>query len=164
MILEIYTLIHVAISLVGIFTGFVVLYGLLTSKSLPGWTNVFLVTTALTSVTGFFFPVHRLLPSHIVGMISLVLLATAIYALFGRRLAGLWRKIYVVSGVLALYLNVFVGIVQSFEKIPALKDMAPTQSEPPFKITQLIVLLLFIGFAIVGSIRFRAEAIPQSPS
>ena len=155
MILTIYTLIHVIISLVGIFSGFVVLSGLLAGKLLDGWTSLFLKTTVLTSVTGFFFPVHHILPSHIVGIISLVVLAVAIYALRSRRLAGVWRKIYVFSAVMALYLNVFVAIVQSFLKIPPLRNLAPTQTEPPFKVTQLIVLVAFVALAIVAAIRFR---------
>ena len=157
MILKTLTLVHVLISLTGIVTGVVVLYGMLSAKALPRWTAIFLTTTVLTSVTGFFFPVHHIMPSHIVGLISLVLLAIAIYALYGGRLAGIWRKAYVVSAVLALYLNVFVGVFQAFLKIPALRAIAPTQVEPPFKFAQLIVLAAFIVFIIVAVIRFRAE-------
>jgi len=155
MILNIYTLIHVVISLVGIFSGFVVLSGLLAAKRLDGWTSLFLATTVLTSVTGFLFPVHRVLPSHIVGVISLAVLAVAIYARYSRHLAGAWRKTYVFTAVMALYLNVFVAIVQSFLKIPALNELAPTQTEPPFKVTQLIVLVIFVALAIAAAIRFR---------
>jgi hypothetical protein len=161
MILKIYTLIHVAISLVGIFSGFVVLLGLLSGKRLDGWTALFLTTTVATSVTGFFFPVHRFMPSHGVGIISLVVLAVAIYARQSRRLAGAWRKTYVTTAVMALYLNVFVAIVQAFLKIPALKDLAPTQTEPPFKLTQLVFLSLFVVLGIVAAIRFRNE--PADP-
>jgi hypothetical protein len=157
MILTIYTIVHVVISLLGIFSGFVVLFGLLAGKRLDGWTKFFLVTTVATSVTGFFFPVHHFMPSHAVGIISLLVLAVAIYARCARHLAGAWRKIYVVGAAIALYLNVFVGIVQAFEKIPALKAMAPTQSEPPFKFTQLVVLALFVVLAIVAAVRFRDE-------
>jgi hypothetical protein len=159
MILTIYTLIHVAISLVGIFTGFVVLFGLLKGKRLDGWTALFLTTTVLTSVTGFFFPVHHFMPSHGVGILSLVVLGIAIYARYSRRLAGAWRKTYVVTAMLAFYLNVFVGIIQSFQKIPALHASAPTQTETPFKLTQLIVLIIFIVLAFVAAIRFRAEPV-----
>jgi hypothetical protein len=155
MILQTYTLIHVLIGLIGILSGLVVLSGLLTGKPCSGWTLVFLIATVLTSVTGFFFPSHGVLPSHIAGVISLIVLAAAIYARYVRRLNGIWRKIYVISAMLALYLNVFVAIVQAFLKIPVLKAMAPTQTEPPFKITQLVVLVLFVGLAIVASIRFR---------
>jgi hypothetical protein len=157
MILHIYTIIHTLISLVGIFTGFVVLFGLLAGERLDGWTKWFLITTVLTSVTGFGFPVHHFMPSHGVGIISLVVLAVAIYARCRRELAGAWRWIYVVGAMIALYLNVFVGVVQAFEKVPALKAMAPTQTEPPFKLTQLVVLALFIVLTVVAAIRFRPE-------
>src|ERR1700689_2588714 len=120
-----FTLIHVLLSLVGIGTGFVVVYGLLTGKRLDGWTAIFLATTALTSLTGFLFPVEHILPSHIVGSISLVVLAVAIVARYALHLANAWRWIYVVCAVLALYLNSFVAVVQSFLKVPALKALAP---------------------------------------
>jgi hypothetical protein len=154
-ILQIYTIIHVLISLVGIFTGLIVLFGMLAGKRLDGWTKWFLVTTVLTSVTGFFFPFHGFTPAIGLGIISLLVLAIAIYARYPRQLAGHWRWIYVVGAVILLYFNVFVGIVQSFEKIPALTAMAPTQTEPPFKLTQLVVLALFIVLGIVAAIRFR---------
>src|SRR5208282_6320058 len=111
-----FTLIHVLLSLAGIGTGFIVLYGLLTGKRLDGWTAIFLTTTVLTSLTGFLFPVEHLLPSHIVGIISLVVLALAIFARYGGHLAGSWRWIYVVTALVALYLNCFVAVVQSFMK------------------------------------------------
>jgi len=136
-----------------------VLYGLIAGKPHGGWTATFLVTTILTSVTGFPLPATQLLPSHIVGVISIVLLAVAVAALYVYRLAGAWRWIYVASAVTALYLNVFVGVVQSFLKVPALRAMAPTQSEPPFLFTQLVVLVLFIALAIVAAIRFRIEPV-----
>jgi hypothetical protein len=154
-ILQIYTIIHVLISLVGIFTGLIVLFGMLAGKRLDGWTKWFLITTVLTSVTGFFFPFHGFTPAIGLGIISLLVLAIAIYARYPRQLAGHWRWIYVVGAVISLYFNVFVGIVQSFEKIPALTAMAPTQTEPPFKLTQLVVLALFIVLGIVAAIRFR---------
>ena len=159
MILEIYTLLHVIISLIGIFSGLVVLFGLLSAKHLDGWTKWFLITTVLTSVTGFFFPFHGFTPAIGVGIISLLVLAVAIYARYPRQLAGHWRWIYVVSAVIALYFNVFVAIVQAFEKVPALKVMAPTQTEPPFKLTQLVVLALFVVLGIAAAIRFRNEPI-----
>jgi len=155
MILAIYTIIHTLISLVGIFTGLVVLVGMLAAKRLDGWTKWFLIMTLATSVTGFFFPFHGFTPAHGVGIISLVVLTVTIFARYPRQLAGHWRWIYVVGAVIALYFNVFVGIVQSFEKIPALKAMAPTQTEPPFKLTQLVVLALFIVLGVVAAIRFR---------
>ena len=159
MILHIYTIIHVIISLVGIFTGLVVLLGMLAGKWLDGWTKWFLITTVATSVTGFFFPFHGFTPAIGVGIISLLVLAVVIYARYPRQLAGHWRWIYVVTAVIALYLNVFVAVVQAFEKVPALKVMAPTQTEPPFKVTQLVVLALFVVLGIVAAIRFHPEPI-----
>ena len=155
MILHIYTIVHVLISLVGIFTGLIVLYGMLAGNRLDGWTKWFLITTVATSVTGFFFPFHGFTPAIALGIMSLIVLALAIFARYPRQLTGHWRWIYVVGAVIALYFNVFVGIVQSFEKIPALKAIAPTQTEQPFKLTQLLVLALFIVFAIAAVIRFR---------
>ncbi len=159
MILAIYTLVHVVISLAGIFSGFVVLFGLLAGKRLDGWTKFFLITTVATSVTGFFFPFHGFTPAIGVGIISLLVLSVAIFARYPRQLAGRWRWIYVVTAMIALYLNVFVAIVQAFEKVPVLKALAPTQSEPPFKLTQLVVLALFVVLTIVGVIRFRLEPV-----
>jgi hypothetical protein len=159
MIAEIYTLLHVIISLIGIFSGLVVLFGLLGGKRLDGWTKWFLITTVLTSVTGFFFPFHGFTPAIGVGIISLLVLAVAIYARYPRQLAGHWRWIYVVTAVIALYFNVFVAVVQAFEKVPALKAAAPTQTEPPFKLTQLVVLAPFVVLGIVAAIRFRPEPI-----
>ena len=158
-ILAIYTLVHVVISLAGIFSGFVVLFGLLAGKRLDGWTKFFLITTVATSVTGFFFPLHGFTPAIGVGIISLLVLSIAIFARYPRQLAGRWRWIYVVTAMIALYLNVFVAIVQAFEKAPVLKVLAPTQSEPPFKLTQLVVLALFVVLTIVGVIRFRLEPV-----
>ncbi len=150
-----FTTVHVVVSLIGIATGLVVLFGLLTAKRFDGWTAIFLVTTVLTSVTGFGFPFEHLLPSHKVGIISLVLLAVAILARYGLHLAGAWRWIYAVCATMALYLNVFVLVVQSFEKVPALKAMAPTQSEPPFLVAQVIVLLLFVVLGIFAVKKFH---------
>jgi hypothetical protein len=155
MILQIYTIVHVLISLVGIFTGLIVLFGMLAGNRLDGWTKWFLITTVLTSVTGFFFPFHGFTPAIALAIMSLIVLAIAIFARCWRQLAGHWRWIYVICAVTALYFNVFVAIVQSFEKIPALQEMAPTQTEPPFKLTQVVVLALFILLGIVALIRFR---------
>jgi hypothetical protein len=157
MILQIYTIIHVLISLVGIFSGLVVLLGMLGNKRLEGWTKWFLITTVATSVTGFFFPFHGFTPAIALGIMSLFVLAVAILARYPRQLSGHWRWIYVITAVVALYFNVFVGVVQAFEKISALKAMAPTQTEPPFKLTQLVVLALFILLGILAAIRFRPE-------
>jgi hypothetical protein len=142
---------------VGIAAGFVVLYGLLTSKSSERWTNLFLTTTVATSVTGFLFPFHRFLPSHVVGIVSLIVLVLAILARYWFHLERGWRKTYVVTAVVALYLNVFVLIAQLFQKVPSLKAIAPTQSEPPFLITQLTVLVLFLVLGTLAGIRFRSE-------
>ncbi len=154
---ETYTLIHVVISLSGIGSGLIVLFGLLTGKRLDSLTALFLTTTVLTSVTGFGFPFDHLLPSHKVGMISLVVLAIALLARYPFHMAGKWRWIYVVTAVMALYLNVFVLIVQSFLKIPALKTMAPTQTEPPFLIAQIVAMLLFIVLGIFAVKKFRID-------
>src|SRR5271155_5104835 len=140
--------IHVVLSLIGIFTGLVVLYGLVTGTSFGGWTAIFLATTILTSVTGFPLPPFGFDPPRAVGVISLVLLALAVAALYLFRLAGAWRWIYVGSAVAALYLNVFVLVVQAFMKVPALKDLAPTQSEPPFLAAQLVVLAAFVVLGV----------------
>ncbi|MEI9951705.1 MAG: hypothetical protein WDO74_22680 [Pseudomonadota bacterium] len=134
--LKLFTQFHVLISLLGIASGFVVVFGMLTGDPLDGWTAFFLATTIATSVTGFMFPFEKLLPSHIVGAISLVLLGLAVYARYAAHLAGSYAWIYVVCAVIAQYLNFFVLIVQSFQKIPALKKLAPTQTETPFKIAQ----------------------------
>ncbi len=152
-----FTDVHVGLSLVGIGAGFVVLYGLLTAKRLSGWTAIFLATTVATSVTGFFLPADHFMPSHALGIISLVALAAAIAALYSFRLAGAWRWAYVVSAVISLYLNVFVLIVQSFLKVPQLKAIAPTQSEPPFLVSQLVVLAVFVVLGILAVRRFRPE-------
>ena len=154
--LKLFTQFHVLISLFGIASGFVVMFGMLTGEPLDGWTAFFLITTVATSVTGFMFPFQKLLPSHIVGIISLVVLALAIYARYAAHLAGSFAWIYVVSAVLAQYLNFFVLIVQMFQKIPALKKFAPTQTETPFKITQGLALLAFIGLGIKAVMAFRA--------
>jgi hypothetical protein len=152
-----FTSVHVALSLIGIVSGVIALFGMVSGKKLDGWIALFLVTTVLTSVTGYFFPHDHILPSHIVGAISLVVLAIAIVALYVGRLAGSWRWIYVTSAVVALYLNVFVGVVQSFLKVPALKALAPTQAEPPFAIAQGIVLVIFIVFAVVALRSFHPQ-------
>jgi len=157
MILQIYTIVHTLVSLVAIFTGFVVLFGLLAGNRLDAWTRWFLITAVATTVTGFFFPFHDLTPAIKLGIISAVLLAITIYALYPKALAGAWRWIYVVGAVISLYFNVFVLIVQSFEKIPALHGMAPTQTEQPFKLTQLIALAVFILLTIISVIRFHPE-------
>jgi hypothetical protein len=153
-----FTLLHVLLSLVGIFTGLVVVFGMFRSHRIKGWTGVFLATTVLTGVTGYFFPAEQILPSHVVGALSLVVLAIAIAALYIYHLAGSWRWIYIVTAVFALYLNVFVGVVQAFLKIPFLKALAPTQDEPPFVVAQAIVLVFFVTLATLLLKAFHPKA------
>jgi len=155
-----FTLLHVLLSLVGIGSGLVVVLELLTGKRLDGWTALFLATTVATSVTGFLFPFHQLLPSHKVGILSLVVLAFVILARYALHLAGAWRRIYVIGAVIALYLNVFVGVVQAFLKVPALKALAPTQKEPPFLAAELVVLLVFAGLTAFAVKRFHVQPKP----
>jgi hypothetical protein len=153
-----FTVVHTILSLIGIAAGIVVLVAMFGSSRLPRWTAVFLVTTVLTSVTGFMFPRDHLMPSHVVGVISLVVLAIAIRARYRYRLARAWRWIYVVCAVMALYLNVFVLVVQSFQKLPSLARLAPTQSEPPFVVAQLTVLVMFAALCAGAAIKFRPAA------
>ena len=151
------TFVHVALSLMGILSGFIVVFGWLAGKQLDVWTTLFLASTVATSVTGFFFPVHGFTPAIGVGIISLIVLAIAILALYARHLAGAWRRTYVISAATALYLNVFVLIVQLFQKVPVLKAAAPTDSDPPFLVTQIVVLAIFIVLTILAAKRFRNE-------
>jgi len=150
-------MLHVVVSLVGILSGVIVLVGMLGAKRLHGWTGLFLATTVLTSVSGFFFPRDHLLPSHIVGILSLVVLVAAILALYAFRLAGAWRWVYAAGAVVALYLNVFVAVVQAFLKLSFLKPLAPTQSEPPFLIAQLAVMAIFVVLGIAAIRSFHPE-------
>ena len=150
-----YTLIHTVISLIGIASGLIALYGMVAGKPLDVWTPIFLASTVLTSVTGFGFPFTQLLPSHVFGIISLVVLAVAIIGLYVFRLSGAWRWIYIAGAVLALYLNCFVGVVQAFVKIPALRALAPTQAEPPFLVAQLLLLVVFIVLGFLAVRRFK---------
>jgi hypothetical protein len=154
--LEAFTRLHVALSLVGIVSGLIVLFGLIARRRLAGWTALFLVTTILTSVTGFGFPFDHLLPSHKIGIVSLVVLAITVVARYALGMVGAWRVIYVIGAALALYLNGFVGVVQAFLKIPALSRLAPNQTEAPFVIAQLAVLALVIVLTVVAARRFRA--------
>jgi hypothetical protein len=145
-----FTSLHVVLSLVGIAAGLVVVAGMFGSNRRDGWTGLFLVTTILTSVTGFFFPRDQVLPSHIVGTLSLAVLVVAVLAFYRYRLEAFWRWIYVVAALVALYFNVFVGVVQAFQKIPFLNAIAPMQSDPPFVIAQLLVLAAFVAIGIVA--------------
>lgn len=146
---------HVGISLVGILSGLIVLYGLLVGEPYPVWTAIFLLTTILTSLTGFPLEPYGWDPARTVGVISLILLALAVLAYYAFGLAGAWRWIYVVCAVAALYLNVFVGVAQAFQKLPFLKALAPTQKEPPFIVTQAVVLLVFGALGAWAVIRFH---------
>jgi hypothetical protein len=150
--------VHVVLSLIGLVAGFIVLAALFRGEHRAGWAALFLLTTALTSVTGFLLPADRFLPSHWVGVISLVVLAAAIAALYLFRLGGAWRAIYAATAIAALYFNFFVFVVQLFRKIPALHALAPTESEAPFAVTQLVVLVVFVVAGIVATRAFRRGA------
>ena len=157
MSLSTFVTVHVIISLIGIVAGIIVMFGLLGSNRMPGLTAIFLLFTILTSATGFLIPPllsEKLLPSHIVGILSLVLLAIACVALYGMKLSGAWRSVYVVTAMTSLYLNIFVLIIQAFLKVPALHALAPSvpPSEPPFAIIQGIVLVFFV-IVIIGAVR-----------
>ena len=152
-----FTLLHVIISLIGIVSGLVVLLGMFGAHRLPGWTALFLLTTVLTSVTGFLFPGTTLTPARIFGIISLIVLVPTVLALYAFHLHGAWRWIYTGGAVVALYLNVFVAVVQSFAKIPVLQPLAPTQSEPPFLAAELVVLVIFVGLGIGALLKFHPE-------
>ena len=159
-----FTFLHVVLSLVGIVSGFVVMFGLLTLKPLPGWTAAFLSTTLATSVTGFGFPFTRFLPSHAVGVLSIVVLGLAIGAYYGFRHSPRARALYVVSAVLALYFNVFVLVVQAFLKVPVLHALAPTQAELPFAAAQGLVLAGFVALAIGALRQLRIKGAPAQPA
>jgi hypothetical protein len=152
-----FTFVHVVISLVGILSGLIVLVGLLAGKRLDGWTALFLVTTVATSVTGFVFPYKGFTPGLGVGIISMVVLAVAILARYRHHLAGGWRRTYVITAVTALYLNIFVLIAQLFEKVPSLHELAPKGSEPPFAITQVVVMAIFVVLGIFAVKGFREQ-------
>jgi hypothetical protein len=156
------TLVHVLISLSGITSGLVVMYGFLTNKRFDRWTAIFLTTTALTSLTGFLFPFMGMTPAIKLGIISLLVLAIAIVTRYPLHLA--WRKTYVITACAALYFNVFVLVVQSFEKIPALNAIAPTQKEPSFAIAQMVVLVLFIVLTTLATKKFRPVPVPTAQS
>ena len=154
-----FTLLHVAISLIGIFSGFIAIIGMLGSRRPGGWTALFLITTILTSITGFPIPPFGFDPPRAVGVISLIALAAALFALYRERLAGAWRWIYVICAVFALYLNIFVGVVQAFQKLAFLHRLAPTQSEPPFLVAQIVVMAIFVLLGFLAVRRFHPETI-----
>jgi asparagine N-glycosylation enzyme membrane subunit Stt3 len=155
-----FTLLHVVLSLVGIIAGLVVVGGLVSGRRLDGWTGTYLATTVLTNLTGFGFPVPKFLPSHGVAVLSLIILPLAIYARYGKHLEGGWRRIFVAGTVIALYLNVFVLVNQLFRRVPALIVLAPKQQEPPFALTQILVLALFIGLGRAAWKGFAGETAP----
>jgi len=150
-----FTILHVAISVIAIVSGLVVLVGMLHARTLPGWTALFLATAVLTSVTGLMFPINGLTPGIIISLISIVILAIALMALYVKHLSGAWRWIYVATALVALYFNVFVLIVQSFQKVPVLQKLAPTQSEPPFLIAQGVALIAFLILGTRAARKFR---------
>lgn len=159
-----FTLLHVVISLVGIASGVVVGLGMLRARLLPGWSAAFLATTIAISVTGFLFHSKSFGPPHVVGAFSLVILAIALLALYGYHLARAWRSIYVICALAALYLNVFVLVVQAFQKVPSLRALAPNGSEPPFAITQLLVLLVFVALGIFTTRRVHPSTMVAAPA
>jgi hypothetical protein len=155
MSLATYTTVHVIISLVGIASGLIVLFGLLRGTLFTLWNGLFLITTVLTSVTGFGFPYTKVTPGIILGILSLIALAIAIFALYARHLTGAWRRTYAITAMIALYFNVFVLVAQLFENVPAIHALAPTQTEAPFKIAQLFLLVLFAIFISAAARKFR---------
>jgi hypothetical protein len=155
MSLATYTVVHVVISLIGIGAGLIVLFGLLNGKLLSPWNGLFLLTTVLTSVTGFFFPYTAFTPGIILGILSLIVLAIALLALYAFHLNGGWRRTYAITAMIALYFNIFVLIAQLFGKVPALHALAPTGTEAPFKISQLLLLALSIVLITMAAKRFR---------
>ena len=157
-----FTILHVLISLIGIISGLVVVWGMLGNRKLAGWTAVFLVFTVLTSVTGFPIPPFGFDPPRIIGALSLVLLLGAILGYYYFQLQGAWRWIYVVTAVISLYFNVFVFVIQSFQKLSFLQPLAPTESEPPFVVVQALVLALFAGFGFLSVRRFKPAALARA--
>jgi uncharacterized membrane protein len=162
--LRAFTAFHVVLSLIAIVSGFAVTFGLLANKLRDGWTKVFLAAVALTLVTGFLFPFVRFTPADALGIVGLVCLAFAVIARYRFLPAGRWRRTWVISAALSLYLNVFVLIVQLFQKVPALKALAPTQSEPPFQIVQLVALVAFITLTVSAVRNFHGEPLRASSS
>lgn len=153
--IEAFTVLHVVISMLAIFAGFVVVGGLFASAPLPGWTAFFLVMTILTSLTGFLFPFKTVTPAIVVGVIASLILIVALVALYRHRLAGRWRAVYVAGAIASLYLNVFVFIAQSFQKVSFVHPYAPTGSEPPFLISQGLTLAAFVILGVLAARRFH---------
>lgn len=146
---------HVGISFVGILTGLIVLYGMLRNERMTGWTAAFLAATLITTLTGFLFPISVFTPALGVGIVSTLVMAVCLVARYGYRLAGRWRAVYVFTAILALWLNVFVLIVQAFLKVDAFNALAPNGNEPPFLIAQAVVLGLFVIGGFLALRRFH---------
>lgn len=159
MSLSTFTLLHTILSIIGILSGLVVLLAMLAGRLRSRFTSLFLWTTVATSVTGFMFPFHKFLPSHGVGALSLLVLAFTLPALYVFHLAGVWRSVYIIGAIAALYFNVFVLVVQAFLKMPALHALAPTGSEPAFLIAQTIVLALFVYLGVLALRRSRKSQV-----
>jgi hypothetical protein len=155
--LSAFTTLHVIVSLVAIATGLVVFYGMVNGRRMTGWTALFLATTVLTSITGFMFPDLKVGPPFIFGVVSIIVLAGALAGLYLYHLAGAWRLVYVIGALIALYLNIVVLVVQSFQKLAFLQPLAPTQSEPPFLAVQVVVLVAFIAGGYIAARRFRPD-------
>jgi hypothetical protein len=152
-------LVHVIISLIGIGSGFIVLFGMFAGKRLDGWTALFLTTTILTSVTGFiFFPFEKITPGIILGVLSLIVLGIAVYARYSEKMTGGWRSTFVLTAMIAQWFNVFVLIAQIFQKVPAANALAPTPNAPAFLITQTVVMIIFIVLIVIAVKRFRTAA------
>ena len=159
-----FTLLHVVLSILGVVAGLVMVGGLMCGRRLDGWTGAFLVTTVLTNVTGFLFPFTTFLPSHGVGIVSLVILPVVLAALYWKRLNGVWKTVFVVGSVTALYLNVFVLMVQLFRRVPAMLVSAPKQNEPPFVVTQLLVLVVFLWLGRAARKGFAEAGLGEAPA
>ena len=155
-----FTLLHVVISVIAIFSGFIVLGAMYANKYLPAWTGLFLLTTALTSITGFFFPNAKITPGQVFGAVTLIVMVPTLIGLYGFHLRGAWRWIYTGGAVIILFLNCFVLIAQTFVKVPVLHDLAPTQSEPPFLISELVVLAVFVVLGILALVKFHPGRAP----
>jgi hypothetical protein len=152
-----FTYLHVFMSLIGIGAGIFIIFGLLTSRRLSILTSLFLITTVLTSLTGFLYPFNGMTPGIVLGILSMIALILAIVGLYVRKLAGAWRGIYVVSVIVAFYFNFFVLVAQAFDKVPVLHAVAPSQKSPGFMITQLAVLLIFILLTVRAVKKFHPE-------
>jgi magnesium-transporting ATPase (P-type) len=159
--LQMYTLIHVVISVLGIISGLLVIGGMMSGARMDLWTALFLLTTILTNVTAFGFPFRQVLPAHIVAAISLVVLAVCVLARYVKKMEGIWGPVYVASAVAAVYFNVFVLVVQLFAKTPPLKELAPTQAEAPFAVTQLLILAMFVWLGLAALRGFRPKAVSE---